>query len=294
MSASDSMQHGPAAIWQYLKPILSEISMTYPSVDCVHFFSDGPCSQYRQKGNFYLLSENIFSMGFTKSTLNFHEAGHGKGIPDGIGGTMKRIADCRVRYGTDIMTANQFVDTLRQETKIKLFVVEISEGQSEKLIKKSLKAVPGTMALHQIVITEQDTFVTEMSAAHAQKIKPFKEFSFENKDTMQPKLRKEDAMKLEQPVDSSENFNSLIDRLQACKNFSELKELCQNLNLESITGHQRSILGEKLDVYHQALDMYPGDVPGSEILFPVYVMMEIVYHLQEASLPVVIRKEPMK
>lgn len=52
------------------------------------------------------------------------------------------------------MTAKQFVDALAPDATIKRFVVNISEDKSEELKEKSLKAVPGTMALHQIEISE--------------------------------------------------------------------------------------------------------------------------------------------
>jgi hypothetical protein len=60
-SVSDSLQHGPAAIWTHLKPVLDEIQMTNPKIDTLHFFSDGPTTQYRQKGFFFLFTKNLES-----------------------------------------------------------------------------------------------------------------------------------------------------------------------------------------------------------------------------------------
>ena len=54
-------------------------------ISFVHFISDGPTKQYRNKVNFYLLANKIFDYGFTWATWNFLEAGHGKGAADGIG-----------------------------------------------------------------------------------------------------------------------------------------------------------------------------------------------------------------
>jgi len=56
--------------------------------------------------------------GFKNITWNFFESGHGKGIPDAIGGALKRTADLQIKYGKDIMTAQQFVNNMRKsETK---------------------------------------------------------------------------------------------------------------------------------------------------------------------------------
>ena len=85
-SISDSMEHGPAAIWTHLEPVLDEIELHFPSVNVIHFFSDGPhTSQYRQKLNFYMFSKVVRERKFKLGTWNFLEAGHGKGAPDGVG-----------------------------------------------------------------------------------------------------------------------------------------------------------------------------------------------------------------
>jgi len=61
---SDSLQHDPASIWAFMKPVFAEIRTNDPAVDYIHFFSDGPTTQYRQKNNFYMLSTEIYHFGF--------------------------------------------------------------------------------------------------------------------------------------------------------------------------------------------------------------------------------------
>lgn len=96
-----SKEKSPPAIWTHLSPVLDHVKTNYPSVTLVNFFSDGPCTQYRQKGNFYMLSTELFKKGFKKGTWSFFEAGHGKGAPDGVGGDLKRTADRLVSKGKD-------------------------------------------------------------------------------------------------------------------------------------------------------------------------------------------------
>lgn len=62
---SDSLRHDPQAIWAYLIPVLRNMKEMYPGIDFLHFYSDGPTAQYRQKINFYLLSTLIFDLGFS-------------------------------------------------------------------------------------------------------------------------------------------------------------------------------------------------------------------------------------
>lgn len=55
-SFSSSKEKGPSAIWAHLSPTLDHLKTFHPSVSVIHFFSDGPCTQYRQKGNFFFYS----------------------------------------------------------------------------------------------------------------------------------------------------------------------------------------------------------------------------------------------
>ena len=66
---SDSTQHGPAAVWCHLQPILTQIREVHPAVTTIHFFSDGPTSQYKQKGNFLLFSKIPLKVGFTRGKI---------------------------------------------------------------------------------------------------------------------------------------------------------------------------------------------------------------------------------
>lgn len=152
-SISNSTNHGPSAIWEHLAPVLDEIQGRFPAVNTIHFFSDGPTTQYRQKGNFYLFSTILATRGIDKATWNFLEAGHGKGVPDGIGGVIKRTADRLVRESCDISNAESLYSTLKQEKlSTNIYYVDGSKIESAltRLAHKDIATVPNTMSLHQI------------------------------------------------------------------------------------------------------------------------------------------------
>lgn len=89
---SESTNHSPQGIWAHMDPVLQQIRTTMPEVKCMHFISDGPTTQYRSKNNFYLFNKLIHSKyGFSRSTWNFTEAGHGKGAADGVGKLSKEL-----------------------------------------------------------------------------------------------------------------------------------------------------------------------------------------------------------
>lgn len=150
---SPSKEKGPAAIWTHLSPVLELVKSSYPNVTMVHFFSDGPCTQYRQKGNFYLFCTKLQECGFQSGTWNFLEASHGKGAPDGIGGFLKRTADRLVSHGKDIPNAELLFSALLDiQMSVKLFY--ISEENIDEAIKNmpnNLPVVPSTMRIHQVV-----------------------------------------------------------------------------------------------------------------------------------------------
>lgn len=151
-SVSASLRHDPPAIWAHIEPVLKTLHENYPEITTLHFFSDGPTTQYRNKKNFYLLSTQIYKLGYTDATWNFFESGHGKGAPDAIGGALKRRADDMVNMGYDIPTAQSLFKVMSESgSQIKLYYVDGANiEEMEKNCCKSLSAVLGTMKLHQL------------------------------------------------------------------------------------------------------------------------------------------------
>ncbi|KAL2099467.1 hypothetical protein ACEWY4_005947 [Coilia grayii] len=151
---SPSRRHDPVAIWAHLDPILDMVQSEYSDVQHLHFFSDGPATQYRQKGNFFMISSEPHQKGFKKITWNFFEASHGKGAPDGVGGALKRSADALICHGRDIPDARALYQVLMESgTQVKLFYVsnEDVEERSRKMQEVALSAIKGTMKIHQVL-----------------------------------------------------------------------------------------------------------------------------------------------
>ena len=67
-SLSDTCDHGPIGIWTHLRPVIDEIKNEHPSVETMHFLSDGPCTQYRQKLNVFLFSSDLDKRGVKLGT----------------------------------------------------------------------------------------------------------------------------------------------------------------------------------------------------------------------------------
>ncbi|KAJ2937230.1 hypothetical protein O0L34_g19420 [Tuta absoluta] len=156
VTTSDDNCHEPYAIWAHLLPIIKLAKEINPNVKVVHYFSDGPSSQYRQKKNFFLLNFFTEKLKLSYATWSFSEAGHGKSLADGIGGAVKRQLDKRVLYGEDVINATDAYRILQRTMKtVKSFIVSSDDIKNIKnLMPEGLRAVPGTMKLHQVISTE--------------------------------------------------------------------------------------------------------------------------------------------
>ncbi|XP_022194488.2 uncharacterized protein LOC111052160 isoform X2 [Nilaparvata lugens] len=160
-TVSPNKEHGPAAIWAHLKPVLEYLKIEHPDVSTVHFFSDGPSSQYKQKQNFYLFTTQVYELGFQNATWSFFESSHGKGAPDGVGGALKRMANHYVAHGCDITDATVFFNLMKEKSKIKLFYVTDNdiEQSFENLPSIPLKTIAGTRGIHQVITYKKNEMI---------------------------------------------------------------------------------------------------------------------------------------
>ncbi|KAJ2937753.1 hypothetical protein O0L34_g19150 [Tuta absoluta] len=120
----------------------------------MHFFSDSPSAQYRNRKMFYVIAKlHLYYISLRHVVWNYSEAGHGKGAPDGVGGVLKRTADQIVARGNDIQNMESFLIHLRKNvSNVILKVVEASAiFEKDLLIPAKLKEFRGSMSVHQVV-----------------------------------------------------------------------------------------------------------------------------------------------
>nr|CAI5844105.1 unnamed protein product [Callosobruchus analis] len=100
---SDSLRHDPPSICAHLQLAIKEIQKIVATIRTVHFLSDGPSTQYKNKKMFFLMAHFLTrELGVTSLHWHYSESGHGKGAPDGVGAVVKRTADRLVAMGRDI------------------------------------------------------------------------------------------------------------------------------------------------------------------------------------------------
>jgi hypothetical protein len=151
-TVSDCVKQGPKDIYAHLKPILKR--HMNEKIKKMHFMSDGPTTQYRNKSMFYVVAKFI-SADYPQVECivwNFSECGHGKSIADGVGGTVKRTADNVIAFGKDITGVNSFVDAVSPRCN-KIFICEIADDELHEAnclnVPDTLKPFKGTLKVHQ-------------------------------------------------------------------------------------------------------------------------------------------------
>lgn len=151
---SECLRHDAAAVWAHLEPILKLITNTVPNISTIHFQSDGPCTQYKNKTNFYLFTHHCEKLNLNYGTWNFTAPGHGKSTADGIGGTVKGLCDRAVAQGKDVTNAESMINIINSTAsqKIRAFLVLESDiARMDLNVKSQIKAVPNTTKVFQIV-----------------------------------------------------------------------------------------------------------------------------------------------
>lgn len=160
---SDSLRHDPSAICAHLKLAINEIKKYVPFVDTVHFLSDGPSTQYKNKKMFFLMVNYLADcLLVNKLRWHYSESGHGKGAPDGIGGFIKREADRRVAMGKDIPNFQSLVESLKDSNKVKIIALDSEELEKvDEIVPDNLLVFKGTMKIHEVCWSRKDKTVIQ-------------------------------------------------------------------------------------------------------------------------------------
>lgn len=150
---SKSLRHDPAAICCHLEPIIAEMKNQVPDLKTIHFLSDGPATQYKNKKMFYLMCSYLSDkLNVEKMYWHYSESGHGKGAPDGIGGYIKRTADSIVARGSDLADFETLLRTLKEVcTGVKILCIDENRIEAiDALLPNQLQTFKGTMQIRQI------------------------------------------------------------------------------------------------------------------------------------------------
>ena len=133
---SDEPGHNASTVYAILKKLIPEIKIIIPDLKMVHYWTDSPASQYRNKSIFNIVCNHEKWLEGGAAAWNYFEAGHGKGPCDGIGGTAKRLADDAIKQEKVIIQDTQdffaWADQTQSSSTIKYLFVPTDECQESQ------------------------------------------------------------------------------------------------------------------------------------------------------------------
>jgi len=176
VAISDVLQHNATMVYSIINSLIPFMRIEYPELKTIHYLTDSPTSQYRNKTIFQLLS--LHESGFNvTATWYYPEAGHGKGPCDGLGASVKRSASLAVKQNKAVIqnASDFFAWTQRQSSNESvvsyLFISQEQYDQSGEIIKgrsQDLLSVKETMRIHAVLpISEHVVYCRERSCCCA-------------------------------------------------------------------------------------------------------------------------------
>lgn len=162
---SNVTAHSFPTTFVFITELVAKLKSRNPDINTIHFVSDSPSSQYRNRYvcQMLLRFEHDFKI---RAVWNWLESGHGKGPCDGVGGSMKRLADRIVRTNTTIQDASDFYNYVSKESD-KVELIYITEQQVNQIKSEidawECKPVKGLMQMHEAAAINGKLFVKPTS-----------------------------------------------------------------------------------------------------------------------------------
>ena len=155
VTVSDELSHKASTVLAFIDDLVPELKLIDPQLQMIHYWSDSPSSQYRNKYIFDAVANHFDTYG-CQARWNYFESGHGKGPCDGLGGTSKRMADEASRSGRCVITnARDFYQWGKTSNMTNVTFRFVSkdtcEAKANLVASRSVKSVAGTMKLHSVV-----------------------------------------------------------------------------------------------------------------------------------------------
>lgn len=152
--------HDKFVVDSALKIIFNHIRTILPNVEEVNCFSDGAASQFKQRFHFRNFTR-IANERKINLSWNFFATSHGKGVVDGIGGTVKRLVWSAILAGGGCRSAEDFIALAKKKTQ-KIILIEItrndidsSKTELENLFRTA-KSIPETLKMHSVKVIDKD------------------------------------------------------------------------------------------------------------------------------------------
>lgn len=143
---SSVASHNSTAVYTILKKLVPDLKALIPNLKMIHYWTDSPSSQYRNRFIFDIVIYHMSLFGVA-ARWNYFKCGHRKGPCDGIGGISKRQAREASKQGKVIIQDAQdyyrwAIDSSKSIEYV-LYSADEYETASEELKEINPKVIPG-------------------------------------------------------------------------------------------------------------------------------------------------------
>lgn len=167
---SECLQHDTTAVHLFQKRLISHLKLeVIRDLKKIYYFSDGAAAQFKNRKNFSNLCHHVHDFGI-EAEWHFYATAHGKGVCDGLGGTVKRLAgkaSLQRPYEHQIMTPAQLFTWSEEniDSMQFFFFNEAQYNKEEKILADrflSTKAIPGTQKFHSFIPLSDKVLLTKV------------------------------------------------------------------------------------------------------------------------------------
>ncbi|XP_064114759.1 uncharacterized protein LOC135220986 [Macrobrachium nipponense] len=164
-SLSDCRDHTAPAVWASINDIL--VSLAKEGMKVITVVSDSATAQYRNKGNFYLM-RRFAKQNNVEMKWIYLEGGHGKGIADAVGASVKQLmCDTIAKHpNKSFRNTVDILPFIKDLPNVKVFSHSEHLVQQYKnlLSRQHLQVIPSTYKIHEVCVKETSFYVKESSA----------------------------------------------------------------------------------------------------------------------------------
>ena len=282
---TDDRSHDKKAVAVFMDRVFrSLVSDKSSKVKRVHVFSDGPSSQFKNKYmvNFYhQLRKNV------KFTWNFFATSHGKGVVDGIGGTVKRVvwravSSRRVPVVADAQSFAQVASKLCKAVKVS-FISSEELNRSADLLDLSTcfneaAAIPGISKYHCIEPLENGLVCFRIHSSQAEYVELGDSHSDDDYTTSSEFESADDDESCHSDVDDDDDDRDDNRKQQAATGLSEHDDSDDDDSDEVNNNNARS--DQDINASSAAVTIEHGLPKDCQLLFDVSKPFQLPFHLQ--------------
>lgn len=155
---SESVKHDVNAVYQFQQMLIDHIKNNFTFIKKLYFFSDGAGGRYKNKKNFYNISQYKAMYNLDVEWQCFATL-HGKSPCNGIGGTFKRNARRASiqRINNPIANAKELYEWAKSNKESSMEFMFSSQEDYDKIVNDThdrydnLKTIAGTQGLHTFI-----------------------------------------------------------------------------------------------------------------------------------------------